>query len=64
MKYEELVNGLSEEVKQKLTECKTQEEVKKILAEAGIEPLDSELLDDVAGGMRDPGFHKKKRNFL
>ena len=51
MKFEELMNNLSEEAKQKLAECKTQEEVKKILAEAGVEPLDDKLLDEVAGGV-------------
>ena len=46
----EKINELSEEVKQKLASCKTKEEAKKVLAEAGIEPLDDELLDCVAGG--------------
>ncbi len=51
MKYEELFNSLSEEVKKKLAECKTQEEIRKVLTEAGIEPLDDKLLDTVAGGI-------------
>ena len=51
MKNEELYNSLSEEVKKKLAECKTQEEIRKVLAEAGVEPLDDELLDEVAGGV-------------
>ena len=63
MKNGELMNSLSEEVKQKLAECKTQEEAKKVLTEAGIEPLDDELLDNVAGGMRDPGFGDPKPDF-
>ena len=63
MKNGERMNSLSEEVKQKLAECKTQEEAKKVLTEAGIEPLDDELLDNVAGGMRDPGFGKAKEGF-
>ena len=50
MKNEKFNNSLSEEVKKQLAECKTQEEVRKVLAEAGVEPLDDELLDDVAGG--------------
>ena len=54
MKSEELYNGLSEEVKKKLAECKTQEEIRKVLAEAGVEPLDDELLDAVSGGSRYP----------
>ncbi len=54
MKNNELLSSLSEEVKKKLVECKTQEELRKVLDEAGIEPLDNELLDAVAGGMRCP----------
>ncbi len=54
MKMEELFNDLSEEVKKKLAECKTQEEIRKVLAQAGVEPLDDELLDAVAGGTRGP----------
>ena len=57
------MNSLSEEVKRKLLECKTQEEAKKVLTEAGVEPLDDELLDNVAGGMRDPDFHGPKTRF-
>ena len=50
MKKEELFNSLSEEVKKKLAACRTQEEIKRVLAEAGVDPLDDELLDAVAGG--------------
>ncbi len=50
MKNEVLMNSLSEEVKQKLVGCRTAEEAKKVLSEAGVEPLDDELLDGVAGG--------------
>ncbi len=50
MKSEEIINKLSEEVKKKLAECKTQDELRKVLAEAGVEPLDDEQLDAVAGG--------------
>ena len=50
MKSEEIINKLSEEVKKKLAECKTQVELRKVLAEAGVEPLDDEQLDAVAGG--------------
>ncbi len=50
MKNEEFYNSLTEEVKGKLAECKTQEEIRKVLTEADIEPLDNELLDAVAGG--------------
>ncbi len=50
MKNEELYNRLSEDVKKKLAECKTQDELRKALAEAGVEPVDDELLDAVAGG--------------
>jgi len=51
MKKEELMNKLSGETRQKLTACKTAEEAKKVLAEAGVEPLDDEMLDDVTGGL-------------
>ena len=54
MESKELLSSLSEELKQKLAECKTQEEIRKVLDEAGVEPLDNELLDAVAGGMRCP----------
>ncbi len=45
-----MYNELSDEIKQKLGECKTQEEMRKVLALAGIEPLDDELLEAAAGG--------------
>ncbi len=59
MKKEGSFNDLSEEVKKKLAECKTQEEIRKVLAQAGVEPLDDELLDAVAGGtLRGPRCRK------
>ena len=51
MESKELLSSLSEEMKQKLAECRTQEEICKVLTEAGVEPLDDELLDAVAGGL-------------
>ena len=51
MKNDELIRNLSDEVRQKLAECKTEDEIKKVLTDAGVEPLDDELLDGVAGGM-------------
>ncbi len=57
MKNEEFYNSLSEEVKKKLAECKTQDEIRKVLAGAGVEPLDDELLDAASGGMR-TGFYR------
>ena len=51
---EGLYNVISEDVKKKLAKCKTQDEVRRVFSEAGIEPLDDELLDAVASGMRDP----------
>ena len=54
MNKEEFYNSLSEDVKKKLAECKTQDELRKVLAEAGVEPVDDELLDAVAGGLRGP----------
>ncbi len=53
MKTENIMSNLSEEVKQKLAACKTHAEMEQVLAEAGIEPLDDELLDAVAGGLPD-----------
>ncbi len=50
MKNKDLYNDLSEEVKKKLAECKTQDDIRRVLAEAGVEPLDDKLLDAVAGG--------------
>ena len=50
MKREKRITALSDEVRQKLAACKTAEEAKKILAEAGVEPLNDELLDRVSGG--------------
>ncbi len=44
------MNNLSDEVKANLVNCKTEEEKKKVLADAGIEPINDELLDEVAGG--------------
>lgn len=51
MKNEERMNNLGEEIKRKLAVCKTAEEAKKVLDEAGVEPLDDELLDAVAAGL-------------
>ena len=51
MKNEAIYDKLSEEVKQKLAECKTQEELRRVLAEAGVDPLNDALLDAVAGGL-------------
>ncbi len=51
MKNEERMNNLGEEIKRKLAACKTAEEAKKVLDEAGVEPLDDELLDAVAAGL-------------
>ena len=46
---------LSEELKKKLAACKTAEEAKKLLTEAGIEPLDDDLLAEVSGGRMGSG---------
>ncbi len=51
MKNKDLTKGLGEEVEKKLASCKTKEEVRKVLSEAGVEPLDEKDLDKVAGGM-------------
>ncbi len=54
VKNEKIMSTLGEGTKQKLADCKTQEEMMQILAESGVEPLDDELLDAVAGGLRGP----------
>ena len=51
MSNNDMYNNLSEEVKKKLVTCKTQEESRRVLTEAGVEPLGDELLDAVAGGI-------------
>ncbi len=50
MENKDPIKDLSEEVKTKLAACKTKEEVRKVLSEAGAEPLSDEDLDKVAGG--------------
>ena len=53
MENKDPVKEMSEEVEKKLAACETKEEVKKVLAEAGVEPLDDGDLDKVAGGYFD-----------
>ena len=62
MKNEELCSGLSEEIKQRIAACSTQEELRKVLAEAGVEPLDDALMDAVAGGLRGPHAKNGRAN--
>jgi hypothetical protein len=50
MKFEEIIGKMSEEAKQRLSSCKTQEEVQEVLSEELGTPLDDELLDAIAGG--------------
>ena len=59
MKNEAFYDSLNEDAKRKLAACKTAEEAKKVLAEAGVEPMDDELLEAVAGGVDRP-FLKPK----
>ncbi len=51
MENKDPTKGLGEEVEKKLASCKTKEEVRKVLSEAGVEPLSDEDLDKVAGGI-------------
>ncbi len=51
MENKDPIKELSEEVKKKLAACGTGEEARKILSEAGVEPLSDEDLDKVAGGL-------------
>ena len=62
MNKEELYGTLSEEIRQKLAGCKTQDELRKVLAEAGVEPLDDALMDAVAGGLRGPHAKNGRAN--
>ncbi len=64
MKNEETIKNLSEEVKKKLAACETREEVKKVLAEAGVEPLSDGDLDKVAGGYFEPEIHMAPPIFI
>ena len=55
------MNDLSDEVKANLVNCKTEEEKKKVLADAGIEPIDDELLDEVSAGVEIPRLRPRHR---
>ena len=57
MDRKEFYNSLSDDVKKQLKECKTDEEMLKVLGDNKI-PLDEELLKGVAGG----GPHHCPRN--
>ena len=50
MDLKEFYTSQSEEVKERLKACKSVEEMKQVLDEENIE-LDSEMLDDISGGM-------------
>ena len=50
MKIEEIIGTMSEEAKQRLASCKTQEELQEVLAEECGRPLDDDMLDAIAGG--------------
>jgi len=52
MKSEEAIGKLSEETKRGLATCKTREEAEEVLADECGSPLDDELLDAIAGGLR------------
>ena len=49
MNRKEFYNTLSEDVKEKIKACQTEEEMLRVLSEEKIE-LDPELLDSVSGG--------------
>ena len=50
MSEKNLFDNLSDEIKEKLRDCKSEEELTKVLADAGIE-LDREMLKAVDGGL-------------
>ena len=49
MDYKEMYEGLSDDLKKKVTECKTAEELMKLSKSEGIE-LSDEQLDAISGG--------------
>jgi len=59
MDLKEFYNSLSENVKEKLKACASEEEMLKVLEEENIE-LDPEVLEEVSGGHLHPG----EREFL
>ncbi len=66
MDLKEFYNSLSEDVKAKLKECKSEEEMLKVLEEENIK-LDPDVLEDVSGGRLHPGEERKlkvDREFL
>ena len=54
MDLKEFYNSLSENVKEKLKACASEEEMLKVLEEENIE-LDPEVLEEVSGGHLHPG---------
>ena len=65
MSNEEFINSLAEEVRQKLADCKTPDEIRKVLAEAGIEPLDDDALDAISGGKTLPhSLNQDRKQFF
>ena len=54
MENKDIPAKLSDEIKEKLAQCKTQEEMREILAQSGVEQLDDALLEAVAGGYTIP----------
>ena len=52
MNRKEFYNTLSDDVKEKIKACKTEDEMLKVLGEEGI-ALDDELLEGVSGGYGD-----------
>lgn len=58
MDLKEFYNSLSEDVKAKLKECKSEEEMLKVLEEENIK-LDPDVLEDVSGGRLNPGDVRK-----
>ena len=59
MEKKEFYESLNDEVKAKLKACKTEDEMKKVLADAGID-LPDELLETISGGGNPPCFEKWK----
>ena len=49
-----LFDSLDEPVREKLRNCKSEAEMRKVIAEAGLQELSPEMLEGVSGGVSTP----------
>ena len=59
MNRKEFYNSLSEEVKEKIKACRSEEEMLKVLQEEQVE-LSPDLLENVSGGNQNIPLHKEE----